>query len=317
MPMAVYGVGRREIGTLPALGASILVAFNHALIANSTRGLREEAYSVLLLLFLLFIAGAEKGNLKSVVVAGIFSALAILTKIEFIVIFLPVFCYLILKYRSLKRGFFWPAILLAMTFVPFLAFYSWEIGVFGTYLPITAAAWNPEPKNPGYLLMASLAGYRTIEDYVALVLLGLGNVWKYMLEEVFPAGSVWLVILGFVVLFLRRRALYLHITGLSSLLFGSFLNGIIFVFWKIVGPLDTFRYLFPYVPLGYLALCYSFAWLNSLAVAGKIVPSWWRTLLVFRVPGDTSLDLKILVPAVAYFVYLVVLVYQNLWYFGY
>jgi len=251
MVYLTYRIARRTSGISTSFLASFLVATNFVLIWNSTRGLREELFSCILLAFLFLIFFyRDRPTTKAAIVGGFLAVILCLTKLEGFAIVVGVSAYHIwhskVCQRKIDRRFI--AIVLTSSIFVMFAWFGFCALVFKNPFETTTVqgTWWYHYEFGGEWKRVTafdyVFRYHTAEQILFLTARGifrilcLLNQWWLLT----PIGF-GLLCLGFVYLLKNEMSLLLHFALLSGLVSNVF-------FFGVAGGADS-RLLYPYIPI--------------------------------------------------------------------
>jgi glycosyltransferase involved in cell wall biosynthesis len=246
-----YRIARNTSGASAGLLASSLVATNVLLIWNSIRGLREELFSCVLLMFVFLIIRNEDGlTAKSSMMVGLVAAILCLTKLEGLIVVVGVSAYHVWhsKISHKKTNWRFVAIILMSSIIAIFAWFGFCALVFNNPFETTTVqgTWwyhyefGGEPKR--ITAFDYIFRYHTAEQILFLTARGAVRILRMLNELWFltPIGF-GLLCLGCLSLLKSEKNAVLHFALLSGLVSNVF-------FFGVAAGADS-RLLYPYIPI--------------------------------------------------------------------
>jgi len=251
MVYLTYQVARRISGTSMGLLASFLVGTNFLLIWNSTRGLREELFSCILLAFVfLILSHGNALTTKASVIGGFLAVILCLTKLEGLIIVVGLSAYQIWHSKISRRKIDWRfiAIVLISSIVAIFAWSGFCALVFKNPIETTTVqgTWWYHYEFGGEWQRVTafdyIFRYHTAEQILFLTARGIFRILVLLNQLWFltPIGF-GLLCLGFLLLLKSEMNTVLHFALLSGLLSNV-------IFFGVAGGADS-RLLYPYIPI--------------------------------------------------------------------
>ncbi|WP_455277484.1 glycosyltransferase family 39 protein [[Eubacterium] cellulosolvens] len=245
-----------------------LVATNYYLISHSIMGLREELYSILilLLLFSVLIYADYSLSLGKYASIGILSGALCLTRLEGLAIIISLILFLI-WYGTLDKRKPNSRLIITMVVSSTLAIISWAIisvFLFNKLFPTSEVAGSWLYKYEfGQTMQVSLLEYifryHTTRELLRLVYIGLMNAISMISNYLTPFGlshlpfGLILVILG-MMFSLKQEKLY----ALHFVLMGGLIPYLI-----LFALSADFRFIYPFLPIIFLFMSYSVVYLKK------------------------------------------------------
>jgi 4-amino-4-deoxy-L-arabinose transferase-like glycosyltransferase len=258
MPYLTYRLSRKSLGGSTAIIASFLVATDYELIWNSTRGMREELFSCLLLIVLFYVFPEGKKKSAKFVYAGFVGALLCLTRLEGLFVIAVVALYYIWRSNvtPIRARVKFIAALLAVPLLAVLLWFGYSAIAFGdpfstpTYPASCYFQYEFGGEFKRITMFDYIFRYHTIGQILSTSAIGFGRILQYLHQPWFLTDiGFTLFCLGFLQLLKREDTTLFHFV-----LAGAF-TSVVFFFGVKEGA--DLRIIFPYVPILYVFVAHA------------------------------------------------------------